>query len=576
MGRRLPLAIILLLLAAGGVALALVGWRTIALERAEALRAARSRVARALKQAARDLVERPEAWPFPPQECWTAWQAAPGPEPSRSLWAQEALFALRSGDAEGAAKLYERALAEAPEGEAVGVLLVESALALWRSGRGAEASARSEAAQRWAREAGDRHLELEVLYLLASQGASSEALVDFLEATQDGRLLGEAEDVGPDALLLSLAETLPAALAPPAAARLRSATQRALQGRALRLALGEAQLAHAAGWILVAGEARVCAYRPQQLANWQGDVHGLALKLVPSESGEDPPDGVQPLSPPLQGLALVSQGPPADASSSGGHWLLLAGLSLYAGGVLLLLQALARARHAQRMQGEFVAAVSHELKTPIASVRAMAEALADGAASEPERTRRYAQRIESEMLRLGRTVRNVLDVSRIERPGSLALGRAPSDPAQLVEEAAQAFGPAIARRGQELVWEAGPASGLLDLDREALLGVLLNLLDNAAKFSPMGGTVELMGRALKTGGYRMEVRDRGPGIAPHEHERLFRRFERLGAAVKDAVPGVGLGLYVAAQVVHSHGGRIFHEPRPGGGSVFVVELKAAP
>lgn len=576
MGRRLPLVGILLLLVGGGVALALLGWRTLGLERAEARRSARARAAHALEQAARDLVALRGAWPVEPAERWTFWRPPAGPAPARGLWGEEARHALEAGRAAEAVPLYERALAEETDAAVRTRLGIEAALALWRSGDPTRADQRLAQALAPAGPKADPRDRLEAAYLRARLGVAPGALGEFLATVAHGRLLGPVDAAGPDTLLLALAADPPAPLEPAEQARLAAAAARARAGRVVRAGVGPAALGVVSGRIVLQDDVGLRAYAPAALAAWQAEVHGLPLALAPAGAPAGAGGLSHPLPGPLSTLELSAPEPTPLPGGLGGAWLLLGGLALYAGGVLLLLQALTRARRAQRMQGEFVAAVSHELKTPIASVRAMAEALGDGAADDPERTRRYAARIESEMLRLGRTVRNVLDVGRIERLGGLPIRREPCDPAALVAAAAEAFGPALERRGMVLEWRAAPAPGPLPLDREALVGVLVNLLDNAAKFSPPQGRVELVGAPAPGAGYRIHVADRGPGIAGEERTRLFRRFERLGAALAGAVPGVGLGLHVAAQVVRAHGGSLRHEPRPGGGSVFVVEVGPAP
>jgi len=252
------------------------------------------------------------------------------------------------------------------------------------------------------------------------------------------------------------------------------------------------------------------------------------------------------------------------------------GLGFYGVGTVLALRGWQRSRRAVRMQADFTAAVSHEMKTPIASVRAMAEFLGTSG-HDPERAQRYAGLIEAEMARLGGTVRNVLDAAQIER-GVLPVTVRPADPAALLARVVEAARPRLERDGFVLEAEIESAPGPLPVDSDALQGVLENLIDNAAKFSgppssAVSRRIRIEGRPSRDG-YVMAVLDRGVGLDPAQQRRLFERFYRGAAARQGAVPGVGLGLYIAKQVIEAHGGTLQARPRTGGGAVFEVDLPA--
>lgn len=273
---------------------------------------------------------------------------------------------------------------------------------------------------------------------------------------------------------------------------------------------------------------------------------------------------------PLEALDLQVR--PVDPHSGAGAAIGLAlGLVVYALGCGLALVAIRRSQRAAAMQSDFVAAVSHELKTPIASVRAMAEFLADGSAGDTEKVCDYARRIEGEMGRLGATVRNVLDVARIERQGRLPVVIRADDPAAVVKRTCEAFQPTLEARGFEVRVDVRPAPHAVLLDRDALQSVLMNLIDNAAKFSKEVKSIEIEAGPVD-GGYRIVVRDRGRGLPAGGGDRLFGRFVRDDAVKRDAVPGVGLGLYVVKEIVAAHGGRVRANRRDGGGSVFEVTI----
>ena len=295
-------------------------------------------------------------------------------------------------------------------------------------------------------------------------------------------------------------------------------------------------------------------------------------ELVALERAADRPPGSVLLESPLETVAVVPR--PVPSGTDVGRWLAIAlgiGLLAYAAGATVALLGWRRSVRAARQQAHFTAAVSHEMKTPIAAVRAMAELLATTPDGDATKTRAYGERIDREMQRLGTTVRNVLDAAQIER-GTLQVHLAPGDPAALLERVVASFRPAARRRGFEVTLEAEPAAGVLPLDASAMEGVLQNLLDNAVKFSGDARRVEVTGQVRPDGGYVIRVMDRGVGLGSASPESLFGRYNRGAAAREGAVPGVGLGLHIAREVVQAHGGRLRARSRPRGGAVFEVEL----
>jgi two-component system phosphate regulon sensor histidine kinase PhoR len=241
-----------------------------------------------------------------------------------------------------------------------------------------------------------------------------------------------------------------------------------------------------------------------------------------------------------------------------------AGVSLAA--LVFLLRGARRDAELARLKTEFVANVSHELRTPLSVVRLYAETLRNGRAPEGEEDD-YLAVLERESASLSRLVDRVLDFARIER-GEKEYRLAPGDLAAAVREIARE---AEARHtGLALRAEVPPEPVRARFDADALAGAVGNLLENAAKHGG-GGEVTL---ALVENGRvaRIEVRDRGPGVPPHEAERVFERFHRGRAAVAGAVRGSGLGLTLAKHAAEGHGGRAGHRPREGGGAVFFLEI----
>jgi signal transduction histidine kinase len=244
-------------------------------------------------------------------------------------------------------------------------------------------------------------------------------------------------------------------------------------------------------------------------------------------------------------------------------------LALAAGLLATAALQLRKERALQRLRAEFVAGVSHELRTPLTQIRMFAETLLlDRVRSAAERTRALAV-IDQEARRLSHLVDNVLQFSRGER-GALRLTRGPLDLATLVRSTLDAFAPIAAARETRLVAEL-PAPAPVVGDEDALRQVLVNLLDNAVKYGPVGQEV-VIGVAPAPGIWRLTVDDQGPGVPARDRRRVFRRYERLDRERGRAIAGAGIGLAVVRDIVALHGGRARVETAARGGARFVVEL----
>jgi signal transduction histidine kinase len=239
-------------------------------------------------------------------------------------------------------------------------------------------------------------------------------------------------------------------------------------------------------------------------------------------------------------------------------------------------RARATAEAAVRSREEFLSIAAHELKTPLTSVKGFAQMLSRqlrNPQASPERVQGLAASLESQVLRLEALVADLLDVSRIEQ-GRLALRVAPADLVEIAERSLAQFESAPERTERHaLVLDAsGPAPGVWDAGR--IEQVLVNLISNALKYSPQGGTVSV--RIANDAGHAVViVRDEGLGIAPDEIERLFAPFTRA-VDTRHTVSGSGLGLYITARIVGAHGGEISVESAPGAGSAFTVRLPRTP
>jgi signal transduction histidine kinase len=239
-------------------------------------------------------------------------------------------------------------------------------------------------------------------------------------------------------------------------------------------------------------------------------------------------------------------------------------LSLLVLSVSLLIRDAFRQMEMNRMRGDFVSGISHELKTPLTLIRLYGETLLEGGDfPEPER-RSYYQVITRESERLTRLIEKVLDFSRIDR-GSKEYHLQEGDLAAAVAGAVEVYGEYLKRRGFSIETDLAPRLPPARFDPEAISQAVLNLLDNAAKYSAES---KFVGVRLRAGGGHVifEVEDHGIGITASEQEKLFQRFYRApGGAGKG---GYGLGLFLVKHIMDAHGGSIEVESEAGRGSRF--------
>jgi two-component system phosphate regulon sensor histidine kinase PhoR len=236
------------------------------------------------------------------------------------------------------------------------------------------------------------------------------------------------------------------------------------------------------------------------------------------------------------------------------------------GEIVAFLDDLTELRRLQTVRQEFVANLSHELRTPITSLRLAAESLL-GELPEADRMR-FAKRALKEADHLAAIVDNLRQLAEIEA-GKRALRRTRFDLAELVVEVGR-------RIGVDRVVEVDVQQGLLlHADREKLAQALANLLDNAAKFSPAAMPIEIKAELLEME-YVVSVRDHGPGISPEHWDRIFERFYKVDPARSRDMPGSGLGLAITKHLVLLMGGRVWTEAAPEGGQIFAFALPAEP
>jgi signal transduction histidine kinase len=240
-------------------------------------------------------------------------------------------------------------------------------------------------------------------------------------------------------------------------------------------------------------------------------------------------------------------------------------------------EAVEREREMEKARRELVAAVSHDLRTPLAATRALIEAVTDGVASDRETEERYLSSARRELAHLSRLVDDLFELARIDA-GALQLTFEEASLHDLISDTISSFQPQADQRGVRLVGEvAGDVDPVL-ANPSRLQRVLHNLVSNALRHTPADGTVAL--RATPEGEeVRVEVADTGEGIAaedlPRVFERSFRGEQSRTRAEKDSAPGAGLGLAIARGLVEAHGGTMAVESDVGHGSRFRVTLKRA-
>lgn len=243
------------------------------------------------------------------------------------------------------------------------------------------------------------------------------------------------------------------------------------------------------------------------------------------------------------------------------------------GGLLAVFVDVTDLRRLERVRTDFVANVSHELRTPITAIRGYAETLRAGALNDPTVAASMVEIIFRQSERLSQLVEDLLDLSRLEaRERSLA-----AEPVQIQEaasRAAEVVRPKADSKGVQLTIRIPPelkASG----DERAIEQVLLNLIENAVKYMPAAGRVEVLGKS-ETGQCVIEVRDSGSGIEAKHLPRLFERFYRIDKGRSRDTGGTGLGLSIVKHLVSAMRGQVTVESQPGVGSLFTVKLPQAP
>jgi two-component system, OmpR family, phosphate regulon sensor histidine kinase PhoR len=239
------------------------------------------------------------------------------------------------------------------------------------------------------------------------------------------------------------------------------------------------------------------------------------------------------------------------------------------GGAVLVMHDVTEIRRLETVRRDFVANVSHELRTPVSIIQANAETLLSGALEQPEQARRFLDAVRRNAERLGQLISDLLDISRIEA-GKYKIEMRALSMASVARSVSKSVAESCRRRG--VMFEVEVPEGLMVRgDPGALEQVLVNLVENAVKYGPEGGVVELA--AIEQGAaVRIEVRDEGPGIAPDHRRRVFERFYRVDPGRSRHMGGTGLGLAIVKNLTEAMGGDVGVDLREPSGSVFWVRL----
>ncbi|MCA9489174.1 MAG: HAMP domain-containing histidine kinase [Myxococcales bacterium] len=281
---------------------------------------------------------------------------------------------------------------------------------------------------------------------------------------------------------------------------------------------------------------------------------------------------------PFQGMSVVAavDRVPALVGSSGAtiRWMAGALVVLVVGGGLLIAHTVRTELEFAQRRSDFVAAVSHELKTPLTTIRMYAEMLRDGMVPSPERQQWYHQTITSESDRLGRLIGNVLELARLERGGpepELVVGEADA----LLQEALQVVRPHASSAGFTIEVEAPPGLPPVRVDRDGLVQVVVNLVDNAVKFAAEGNRVVRCSLARRDGAVVLTVRDHGPGVPQRQMGKVFEPFYRGERELVRRTRGTGIGLALVQGLMERMGGSVQARNHPGGGFEVALLLPVA-
>jgi signal transduction histidine kinase len=228
-----------------------------------------------------------------------------------------------------------------------------------------------------------------------------------------------------------------------------------------------------------------------------------------------------------------------------------------------------------RQKTDFVGNVSHELKTPLTSIRMFSEILAGDRPVEEIKRRRYLQIISAETARLTRLINNVLDFARLDR-GEKTYRFQTVELDALFRDTVESYRPHLESLGFQLACQWPPEPLVVRADPDALAQILVNLLSNAEKYGGENKRIDLVLERPHPARGRLRVLDRGNGVPAGCEHKIFEQFFRAHDSLSSGIQGSGLGLTLARQIARAHGGDLVYAPRDGGGSSFTLELPLLP
>ena len=241
-------------------------------------------------------------------------------------------------------------------------------------------------------------------------------------------------------------------------------------------------------------------------------------------------------------------------------------------GIVAVLHDVTKEKEIARMKSDFVSNVSHELKAPLASIKAYVEMLLDGEVPDEAASREFLQTIAHEADRLNRMIENILSLSRLES-GLVPVNKTDLAMTEILREVVDVMAPQAAQKGVRLDADLAPIFFRVRADHDMLYQAVLNVVSNAVKYTPEGGRVQIS-TYLEDGSVVVDVSDSGFGIPEDELGRIFEKFYRSRVSDK-ATAGTGLGLSLVKHVVETvHGGRVTVQSEVGKGTVFRVYLPA--
>jgi two-component system phosphate regulon sensor histidine kinase PhoR len=224
----------------------------------------------------------------------------------------------------------------------------------------------------------------------------------------------------------------------------------------------------------------------------------------------------------------------------------------------------------ERVRKDFVANVSHELRTPLTSIKGYIEALLDGAKDDPKRCLEFLQVLQKHTDRLNNIISDLLTLSQIES-GQYIWKRDHVKMTDVVERAMAVLKPLAQKKRHQISVEIPEGLPAVMGDGEKLAQVMINLLDNAIKYTPDGGRISIEA-GLSSDKIQISVNDTGIGIPKKDLTRVFERFYRVDRARSRELGGTGLGLSIVKHIVEAHGGKVSVESEPGKGSRFTLSL----